>query len=223
MQRVWVSRLASVIGLLSMLTCRWTSYIAGLPLVDSLYMVVIVMTLLGIKTNNPKMLILAIFIGPWAKESFIFIAPLIFFFSKINKWKQVLLFAISGLLVFSFRYYFDKFSNTPIDLSLKASFETFESITISLKRLFSFHGVYEVVSIFGIWGILIIGLFNKDIRIYLKQKTTLCMVLFLCIVLFQALLSTDLARMFYIGIPVIAIWVSLISDKILLLANSTGD
>ena len=41
-----VSVLAAIIGLLSALTCRWASYLAGLPLVDSLYMGVIGMTLL---------------------------------------------------------------------------------------------------------------------------------------------------------------------------------
>ena len=74
------SRNATVVGLLSVLTCRWTMYIAGLPLVDSLYLVIIAMTLLGIKTKNTTLIVVTIFLGPWAKESFLFVAPLIFFF-----------------------------------------------------------------------------------------------------------------------------------------------
>jgi len=215
------SKIAAIVGLLSALTCRWASYIAGLPLVDSLYLVVIAMVLLGIKTKNSKLIILTIFIGPWAKESFIFIAPLIFFFSHINKWKQVLLFGISALFVFTFRYYFDKFSSIqPTNLGLKNDFAHIDYITISLKRLFSFHGIYEIFSILGIWSFLFIFLIKSSIRTLLRQKTTLYMMLFLCIVLVHAILSTELARMFYIASPILAIWIALIADETILLKHN---
>ncbi len=209
------SSLTAIIGLLSVLTCRWTSYLAGIPIVDSLYLVIIAISLLGIKTKNQTLIILAIFIGPWAKESFIFIAPLIFCFSSINKWKQVILFMISALIVFSFRYYLDENSNTISDLGLKADFEHINNIPISIKRLFSFHGVYEIVSIFGLWGLLFIYLLKKRIRVLLKQKTTLYMILFLLVVLIHSLLSVELARMFYLVTPVTAIWISLICEEII--------
>jgi hypothetical protein len=41
------------------------------------------------------------------------------------------------------------------------------------------------------------------------------MILYLFIVLIQALLSTELARMFFLAIPVIAIWVAAISDELI--------
>lgn len=210
-----VSKIAAIIGLLSVLTCRWTSYLAGIPIVDSLYLVVIAMVLLGLKTKNTKLIILSIFLGPWAKESFIFIAPLIFFFSPIKKWKQVILFLISAILVFSFRFYLDTLSNISSNLGLKSDFGHFDYISISLKRMFSFHGAYEIFSIFGLWGLLFIFLIKKDIRMLLKQKTTTYMIIFLFIVLIHALLSTELARMFYIVTPILAIWIALISDKII--------
>jgi hypothetical protein len=214
-----VSRLAAIVGLLGTLTCRWTSYLAGLPLVDSLYMVITAMTILGLKTKNSRLLIMAIFIGPWAKESFIFIAPLIFFFSSINKLKQIILFIISAFLVFTFRYYFDMLSNATSGSEFRNFFEQINNIPVSIKRLFSFHGIYEIISIFGMWGLLFIFLLNKNIRILLKQKTTLYMVLFLFIVLIHALLSTEIARMFYIATPVIAVWLSLISDEIIIIKS----
>ena len=211
------SKIGAIIGLLSVLTCRWTSYLAGIPIVDSLYLVVAAMVLLGIKTKNTKLIILSIFIGPWAKESFIFIAPLIFFFAPINKGKQVILFVISALLVFSFRYYFDTLSNASSNLGLKNDFAHFNYISISIKRLFSFHGAYEIFSILGFWGLLFIFLIKKDIRTLLKEKTTMYMIIFLFIVLVHALLSMELARMFYIATPVLAIWIALISDKLILI------
>ncbi|AXP80611.1 hypothetical protein CJ739_1522 [Mariniflexile rhizosphaerae] len=209
------SLLPAIIGLLSVLTCRWTSYLAGTPMVDSLYLIIIAATILGIKTKNSKLIILTIFIGPWAKESFIFIAPIIFFFSSINKWKQVLLFTISALIVFSFRYYLDMHSKPISGLGLDNAFNHMNNISISLKRLFSFHGVYEIISICGLWGILFIFLFKKSTRILLKQKTTFYMVIFLFVVLIHALLSVELARMFYIATPVIAIWFSLICENLI--------
>jgi hypothetical protein len=213
------TRIAAIVGLLSVLTCRWTSYLAGLPLVDSLYLVIVAMTILGIKTKNSKLIILAIFVGPWAKESFLFISPLIFFFSPIKKWKQIILFIISALLVFSFRYYFDKYTGATTGLGFKNDFAYIDNIPVSLKRLFSFHGIYEIISIMGVWGLLFIFLINKSIRTLLKQKTTLYMVLFLFIVLIHAVLSTELARMFYIATPVIAVWLSLISDEMIFIKS----
>jgi len=217
------SQQAAIIGLLSVLTCRWTSYLAGIPLVDSLYLLIIAACLLGIKTKNSKLIIAAIFIGPWAKESFIFIAPLIFFFSPINKWKQLVLFASSALIVFSFRYYFDAITHAQSGLGLKNDFAHFDKIIISINRLCSFHGLYEILSIPGLWGLLFVFIFKKNIRVLLKQKTTSYMILFLIIVLFHALLSTDLARMFYIATPIMAIWFSIIADAIFLKKYSKNE
>ena len=209
------SVLASIIGLLSVLTCRWTSYIAGLPLVDSLYLVVIGMVLLGIKTKNSRLIILSIFIGPWAKESFIFIAPLIFFFSPVPKWKQLIWFLLSATIVFSFRYFLDSYTGVPISEGIKTDIDHLANIPASVLRLFSFHGVYELFSIIGVWGLLFFFLLNKEVRLFVKQKTTLFMLLFLLIVLVHAILSLDLARMFFLATPVTAIWFALISDKVL--------
>ena len=207
------SNFAILIGLISVLTCRWTSYFIGIPSTDSLYLIILAITLLGLKTNNKKLLIIAIFIGPWTKESFIFIAPLIYFYSNINKFKQLLLFFISGIIIFSFRYYIDSLGNYNTTLGLEYDFAHFEKIPSSLIRLFSFHGIYEVFSIVGFWGLLFLLLIYPNIRIVIKNKTTLYMKLFLIIVLIHALLSNELARMFYLATPIIAVWLSIISEE----------
>jgi len=216
-----VSRLAAIVGILSVLTCRWTAYIAGLPLVDSLYMVVIAMTLLGINRKDSKLLILAIFLGPWAKESFILIAPLIFFFGHLNKWKQLILFAASGIIIFCFRYFIDEFNVQALSSGLKTDFDHLANVSDSLVRLFSFHGLYEIFSLAGIWGLAFILIIFKLFRTALKQKTPLYLLLFLLLVFLHALLSTDLARMFYLATPVMAIWISILSDKIISIKKGT--
>jgi len=198
----WI--LASLVGLLSMLTCRWTAVIAGLPLVDSLYLLVLAMVLVGLKEKNKKLLIISIFLGPWAKESFIFIAPIIFFYAPIKKVKQVLFFAISGALVFSARYYIDTISGTDVAGTMQENFSHFGSIWYSLKRLFSFHGVYEVFSVTGFWILLVIPVLIKKVFLKSVKKFEPFVLWYIVSVLFQAILSTDIARMLFMLTPVFA-------------------
>lgn len=209
-----VSTLGATIGLLSVLTSRWTAYIAGLPVVDSLYLLVIALSLLGIKTKSTKLIIFSILLGPWAKESFIFIAPLIFFYSHVNKWKQVILFIISGGIVFLFRYSFDLVNGLDTSAGLTSNVNHFNYIFISLKRLFSFHGIYEVFSIIGIWSLLFLTIIKKEIRNTIIAKSPSYSLLFIVIVIIHALLSTDLARMFYLLTPLLSIWISILVDAL---------
>lgn len=209
-----VSHLAAGVGVLGVLTCRWTAYLAGLPLVDSLYMVVVALTLLAIQTRNEKLAVIAIFLGPWAKEAFIFLAPLLFFFSGMNKWKQVLLFFLSACLVFAFRYGMDSMTGSTVNMGLQHSFSHWQYIPDALVRLFSFHGLYEIFSVVGIWGICFLFLFKRQVRETVKKNTKMYLILFLGIVLVHILLSGELARMLYIATPVMAIWISVIVSSL---------
>lgn len=68
----------ALLSVLFIITCRWTLYVCGLPLVDSLYFFILTATLYAITTQNLRWTYAVMLLGPWAKESFIFIAPLIF-------------------------------------------------------------------------------------------------------------------------------------------------
>ena len=205
--------LPALIGLISLLTCRWTGFIAGLPLVDSLYLLVLVMVLLGLKTRDNKLIIAAIFLGPWAKEAFIFIAPIIFFYSGVSRKKQILLFLLSGILVFSARFSIDVYSQTSQMAAIEEDFMHFGEIPTSLKRLFSFHGLYEVFSVTGFWILLIIPALMKKSLITYLQRFKAFEWWFVAAVILQVLLSTDLARMLYLLTPVLAVlWGVIISD-----------
>lgn len=203
----------ALLGLISLLTCRWTGFIAGLPLVDSLYLFVLVMVLLGLKTQNNKLIIASIFLGPWAKEAFIFIAPIIFFYSHLPKKKQVILFLLSGILVFSARFLIDYFSDASQMASLKEDFMHFGEIPVSLRRLFSFHGLYEVFSVTGFWILLILPALLKKSLITYVQRFKAFEWWFVAAVILQVLLSTDVARMLYLLTPVLAVlWGIIIAD-----------
>jgi len=206
---------AAVISLLSLLTCRWTSYFSGLPLVDSLYLVVIAMVLLGIKGKYNGLLILAIFIGPWAKEAFIFMAPLVLIFSSIRLSRQVIYFVVSGILVFAFRYLLDTIAGNSFTESFMADTGHFSYITVSVKRLFSFHGLYEVLSVTGIWVLLFIPLlYNKELRRKISGSVDRYIWWYIPVVFIHMLLSTDIARMFYLVLPALVIVYAIIIENL---------
>ncbi len=209
LQSLKLGSLLCLIGVLVALTSRWTAYLAGLPMVDSLYYLVLVATLYGLMSKNSKWLIFSIFLGPWAKESFIFIAPLIFFFSDISKGRQIVYFLISGVLVFGARYGIDVISGSSATEGLSRDLAHFDQITYSLGRLFSFHGAYEAFSALGVWNLVFASLFFKQVRSVLAKEVPLYCWLFLGIVMIHVLLSGELARMFYLATPVLAIVVAI--------------
>jgi hypothetical protein len=190
-------------GLLVMLTARYTSICAGLPFAESLYLVVIGTSLLGIRKQDKKLLLISIFLGPFAKEAFIFIAPLIFFFSSIPKGKQFMYFLLSGLLVFGFRYLFDVYANLPIDAGLKADLGHIATIRNNLLQLFSFRGMYGLFSVVGVWlFFIVIGMRSKINRQVIFNKLHCCL---LISVFIQIILSGAVERMFYLAIPVLSL------------------
>ena len=214
----------AIIGVVSVLTCRWTMLLAGSALVDSLYLIVLGFLLLGILEKRLWMLILAIYIGPWAKEAFIFFVPLLLFAEKRNYLKLLLHLFISGVLVFTFRYFFDQWIGASFDESLARDISHFEVIPMSLRRLFSFHGLYEIFSIAGIWNVIIIaGLMIRDIRKHIVAKLDSLWILLFVLILIQALLSHELARMFYLITPLIAVIISIIFQKMALTSSNSVD
>lgn len=207
------SKLGSIIGVLSILTCRWTGDLSGTPVVDSFYIFILVLLIYGIATRKDLLVIIAIFLGPWAKEAFIFVVPLIFFFTSINKIKQLALFTLSGVFVFSFRYYIDITYEFSIAEGLENNMSHIFRFSESLKRLFSFHGLYEILSITGIWSLLFLFLIKGKMRQFISKNTPLYFYVYIVIVIIHGLISTELARMFYLASPVLAVWISLIVEK----------
>lgn len=207
------SVLGSLFGILCILTCRWTGDLTGTPVVDSFYILILTLLIYGIAAKKNLFVIVAILLGPWAKESFVFMVPLIFFFAPINRIKQIALLFLSGILVFSFRYYIDVIYGFQIIESLESDTSHIFRFSESLKRLFSFHGLYEILSITGIWSLLFLFLIRREMRQFVSKNTPLYLYVYLVIVMIHALISTELARMFYLASPVLAIWISLIVKK----------
>lgn len=206
--------LASFLAMAAVLSSRWTAYFAGLPLADSLYLLVAVLLIFAIETRNKKLTVLLIFLGPWSKEAFIFLAPVLFFFAPVNKGKQIVLFLISGLLVFGFRYWVDQHIGASSGESLVKDIEHFKRIPKAIARLFSFHGLYEILSLTGIFIVLFLfPLFEKGFYRNLFRQFPPFYFWFIVSVIFQALLSMELSRFLYMAMPVYGILLSIILAK----------
>jgi len=202
--------LYSMLGVFAVLTCRWTLVISGSALVDSLLLCAIILLLLGIIKNNLPLLIAAIYLGPWAKESFIFFVPLILFVPKRYYLNLAIHLLISGVLIFTFRYAYDSMSGIDPLESLSRDTAHFNRIGDSLERLVSIHGLYELLSIGGVWNIFIaVILLSQKGRSLLKPTCTLFWLVFIALIIIQALLSFELARMFYMATPLMAIAVAI--------------
>ncbi len=198
-------------GLLVMLSCRWTPYIAGTPIADSVYCLVVGLALLGIREKNNAMLTLAIFVGPFAKEAFIFIAPLIFFFGSIGKGRQLAYFALSAIMVFSFRYAYDGVAGLPPSSGLAADVGHIYHLADHTRRLFSFHGAYDVLSNFGVWLLfpLLALWLAPAYRQLLRENAEWYMLFFMAAVFIHMVLSSSFERMFYLSMPLICLFTGL--------------
>jgi len=211
------SPLASILSLISFLVSCWTIYIAGLPLVDSLYILIIAVTIYGIKANNKTALIFSILIGPFAKESYIFIAPLILLFGRntMSLKFQIPLFLLSGTIVFFTRFYIDKIMGTPLDANFNNAFIQFYTIPYTLKRIFSFRGAGEIFRVWGLFTfIFILGfLGGKTAKVSWSSRMDVLSIGLLIAVIIHVLLSGDVGRMLHLASPIFVVAVALILDR----------
>ena len=210
------SRTSALTGTLALLTCRYTIYMAALPLVDSLFCVVVALTLVGIKEKSTSLLLWAIFLGPFAKEAFVFIAPLIFFFSHIDKRKQVLYFVISGVVVFAYRFLYDRYAPLPSGSGLTADMSHVPNIIHNLPKLFSINTLFKILMNIGFWVLvpLLVFLMNNAKGIVILKALDKYQFWFVISVIVQMLLSGSMERMFYLSMPLVCVIVALSVDEL---------
>ncbi len=203
-----LSSLISLIVVVAICCSRWSAEISGLPLVDSLYFACLVMAIYGLVIKNWTYVIASIWLGPWAKEAYIFMAPVILLFADSQRWRCMIHLVLSGLLVFAFRFSYDSYLGHNIFLSIREDLSSVSSIQLSLKRLFSFHGLYDIFSILGFWLFIpffaAIRYFTEFVKIFESYRSLF--IVYISSVILQALLSSDISRMFYLSMPVLAIW-----------------
>lgn len=206
---------SSFVAMTAIMAGRWMNYTAGLPMTDSLYLLIVSLTLYAIKTKNNTALIACIFLGPLAKESFIFIAPIIFFFGSVAKWKQVVLFLLSGALVFSLRWWIDRGAGTGGGASLENALMHSENFIVSLKRIFSIKGLGELFTIMGTFTFMILaGFLGKRAETYSWRKAVDAPLLLMVLaIIIHAVLSGEVSRMLFLGSVIWAVLLALVLDR----------
>ena len=207
---------AALLALAAVLSSRWAVYLAGLPMVDSLYVLVVTLAFYAARSGSRTALVCCLLLGPLAKESFVFLVPWLLVFGRAaGRWPlQLALLAVTVALTYAVRYWIDTQAGTPPAASVGNAFRHFENIGYSLRRLFSVGGVGDLFSVFGFfWLLFLLGLRNAaDWRHWLRPLGWAGGT-FLLIVLLHMLLSGELGRMAYLGSPVVAVALALLLTR----------
>jgi hypothetical protein len=210
-----ISWLAIVVGLMAYTVGgRWQSFNAGHPNTDSLCVLVTAMLVFALLKQRSWLLVLAIFIGPFSKESFIFFVPFICWFAKGNlRWKAIAALMAAYAIHISFRHWVDGQDMAVMQDSVHADMEHFDNIIISLKKFISVKGWGELFTTYGLFTfIYIAACCYKSIRLFMLEQLTFFNIAFILIMLVHALLSSEISRMFYIGSALFIPWMAKFFD-----------
>ncbi|SFQ56209.1 hypothetical protein [Hymenobacter arizonensis] len=200
----------AALAILALLTSRWAVYAAGLPLTDSLYLLVFSLAYYSVRrgpTGNWA-LVAALILGPLAKESFFLLLPwLLWFGRKSLSWpKQAVALSMGLIALAAVHYFVNKHSGSSASQSVTNALEHFDNIIYSLSRAASLKGIGELLSIFGFFTLAVpISLWPDN-----QQENSLSSyaslgireVLLLIVVALHMLLSGDLGRMGYLAAPI---------------------
>lgn len=200
------SWLGALFGLLTVTTSRWTAVHTGTPHVDLLYCLAIACTLYGIRARSSEFLYAAIFLGPFSKELYIFVAPVLLF-SHWPKWKTILWILVAGILVFVSRFVIDAITQQPVSRSLEAGLHIFSYIPSQVARLKITGYWIELFATLGLWWVMPLAaklLVEKlpRIRRFVREPYIIA---FLLSAAWQLVFHGEYARMSYILMPVYAV------------------
>ena len=204
---------AASLALLAVLSSRWAVYAAGLPLTDSLYLLIFGLGYYAVR-RGPRggwALALALLLGPLAKESFLFLLPWLLWFGRralpLPRQLAALAAGLAGLL--AVHQLIDARLGTPTTQSVTNALAHFSNVGYSLQRAASAKGLGELLSIFGLFTPLVLGAFWLDKPA--EEDATAAPfyatlgwpeITLLGVVAFHMLLSGDLGRMGYLAAPV---------------------
>ncbi|GAB4341143.1 MAG: hypothetical protein Kow0037_27530 [Calditrichia bacterium] len=187
--------------ILFLLCSRMAIYISGLPRVDSFYLLMICLFLLGLKTKNDAAIIIALLLGPLAKESFIFFIPLAY--NRMLSQKLIIPLTLSALLFMGTREIIDLYGQTSQQQNVLAAFEHFKNIPYTFFRILSPRGIGEILSIFGILNLPLL-LWALEYRQFKNSLDFHIHGVFIVVVI-HIFLSGDVGRMLYLAAPVVAV------------------
>ena len=205
---------AASVALLAVLSSRWAGYTAGLPLTDSLYLLVFGLSYYAGRRGPGAgwAVVVALLVGPLAKESFVFLLPWLGWFGRrALGWRgQAAALALGVAALAAVHLWVDKAAGAPALVSVHNAFSHVENISYSLRRGFSAKGVFELFSIFGLFWLPVLAALARP-----AGRRALAPVLgwpeatLLVVVAVHMLLSGDLARMGYLLAPAFTVALAL--------------
>lgn len=212
----WLRSFIKIKPLILLLACaalasgRWYNYMAGLPLTDSLYVLVVVLLVLAIQQKSWRLTLVCIFLGPWSKESFLFLAPLLFFYGPLRI-KQIPFWLVSGVIVFGARYMIDQAINIPATQSIQEYSGHFGDFIYTFKKLASVRGLGELFTVMGVFTFVVIAVWSNKL---FRKKIPVYVWWLLPIFIFHAFLSGEAARMLAFATPLWGVSIALGFDKL---------
>ena len=211
---------AAGVALLAVLSSRWAEYAAGLPLTDSLYLLVFGLGYYAWRRGPGAgwAVAAALLLGPLAKESFVFLLPwLAWFGRRALGWREQAAALAGGLLALvAVHYAVDKAAGTPPTESVSNALAHFENLTYSLRRATSPKGLGELLSIFGLFTLPVLAaLLGPGGRRALAPVLGWAEGTLLAVVAVHMLLSGDLGRMGYLFAPVFTVALALVAQAVI--------
>jgi hypothetical protein len=198
---------AAALALAAVLSSRWAGYAAGLPLTDSLYLLVFGLGYYAARRGPGAgwAVALALLVGPLAKESFVFLLPwLAWFGRRALGWRgQAAALGVGLAALAEAHFWVDSAAGTAPGASVTNALAHVENLTYSLQKAFSPKGVAELLSTFGLfWLPVAVALARADGRRALAPVLGRAEATLLVVVAVHLLLSGDLGRMGYLLAPV---------------------
>ena len=209
---------AAGLALLAVLSSRWAGYAAGLPLTDSLYLLVFGLGYYAVRRGSGAgwAVAAAYLLGPLAKESFFLLVPWLAWFGRpALSWpRQALALAGGVLALLAVHYVIDARIGAPATASVANALHHIGNLTYSLDRAGSFKGVGELLSIFGLFTLLIPTAYWLERTQFRPLRWSAPMGWaeggLVGVVLLHMLLSGDLGRMGYLASPVFCVALALV-------------
>ena len=209
---------AAALAMLAVLSSRWAEYAAGLPLTDSLYLLVFGLGYYAVRRGpgGGWAVALVLVLGPLAKESFLLLVPWLLWFGRpALSWPRQLVALATGLaILFAVHQLIDNQLGTPPSQSITNALSHFDNLGYSLHRAASAKGIGELLSVFGLFTFIPLLAFLFQRRqpvgpsIFSQLGST--EVTLLAVVGAHMLLSGDLGRMGYLAAPAFCALLSLV-------------
>jgi hypothetical protein len=210
-----ISLISTLIGLMAFTVGgRWQSLLTGHPITDSLCVLVTAMLVYALLKQQTALLLAAILIGPFSKESFLFFVPMILWFAKGSlRWKAIITLVIAYAVHVAFRHWVDAQDAAAMHASVDADMEHFDNLIISAKKFISIKGWGEMFTMYGLFTfIYVVAFCFRSVRSFILQHLTWFNIMFIGIMLVHAFLSSEISRMFFIGSSLFIPWMAKFCD-----------